>query len=131
MSRTTRACVALAWAAVVLGAPSAPPKIEAAATYPKRSSDDSALLEWGSSAIIHNADGVVAKFGPGATHPEFELGIEANLVTATPRQGCEALTNGRDAETQIVVASCGNELHGRAGTASSRIGSASLRVRST
>ena len=79
------------------------PVVESDKRYPKRSSDDSALLEWGNSAIIHNADGVVAKFGPGATHPEFELGIEANLVTATPRQGCESLTNGRDAETQIVV----------------------------
>ena len=36
-----------------------------------------------SSAIIHNADGVVASFGPGATHPEFELGIEAELATAS------------------------------------------------
>ena len=80
-----------------------PPKIDDGSRYPRRSTDDSALLEWGSSAIIHNADGVVARFGPAATHPEFELGIEANLVTASPRQGCEALTNARDAETQIVV----------------------------
>merc|ERR1719482_1012222 len=61
------------------------PNIEAKHSYPKRSPDDSALFEWGNSAIIHNADGVVAKFGPGATHPEFELGIEADLVWATRR----------------------------------------------
>ena len=56
----TRLCVVAAWCGLALGAPSAPPQIDAASTYPKRSSDDSALLEWGSSAIIHNADGVVA-----------------------------------------------------------------------
>eukprot|EP00629_Pelagomonadales_sp_RCC1024_P003249 CAMPEP_0119291140 /NCGR_PEP_ID=MMETSP1329-20130426/41974_1 /TAXON_ID=114041 /ORGANISM="Genus nov. species nov., Strain RCC1024" /LENGTH=505 /DNA_ID=CAMNT_0007291967 /DNA_START=91 /DNA_END=1608 /DNA_ORIENTATION=- len=91
-----------------------PPKIEKGAKFPKRSSADSALLEWGNSAIIHNADGVVARFGPAATHPEFELGIEADLVTASPRQGCTCKGSGEDrkcgelsnaaaAFTQIVV----------------------------
>lgn len=81
--------------------------------------DDAALLEWGSSAIIHNADGVVvrarssmqscsrahpqARFGPSAAHPEFQLGVEAELVTANPRQGCKPLINARLAATQIVV----------------------------
>ena len=86
-----------------LTASSSVPQVESSASYPKRSSADSALLEWGNSAIIHNADGVVARFGPAATHPEFELGIEADLVTASPRQGCEALSNAAKALTQIVV----------------------------
>ena len=86
-----------------LSASSSVPQVESSASYPKRSSADSALLEWGNSAIIHNADGVVARFGPAATHPEFELGIEADLVTASPRQGCEALSNAAKALTQIVV----------------------------
>jgi hypothetical protein len=90
-------------AAVAMASAIEIPNIEAKHSYPKRSPDDSALLEWGNSAIIHNADGVVAKFGPGATHPEFELGIEADLVTATPRQGCEPLGNAALARTQIVV----------------------------
>ncbi|KAJ8598865.1 hypothetical protein CTAYLR_010463 [Chrysophaeum taylorii] len=79
------------------------PDVDSSHTYPKRSNDDAALLEWGSSAIIHNADGVVARFGPSATHPEFELGVEAELVTASPRQGCEPLMNARSVATQIVV----------------------------
>jgi len=98
-----RALVALAWAATAVRAVASAPQIEPAGIYPKRSSDDSALLEWGSSAIIHNADGVVARFGPAATHPEFELGMEAELVTASPRQGCEPLTNADRVGTQIVV----------------------------
>ena len=98
---TLRAAALLA--AVAMASAIEIPNIEAKHSYPKRSPDDSALLEWGNSAIIHNADGVVAKFGPGATHPEFELGIEADLVTATPRQGCEPLGNAALARTQIVV----------------------------
>ena len=90
-------------ALAALTASSSVPQVERSASYPKRSSADSALLEWGNSAIIHNADGVVARFGPAATHPEFELGIEADLVTASPRQGCEALSNAAKALTQIVV----------------------------
>jgi hypothetical protein len=93
----------LAASLAALTASSSVPQVERSASYPKRSSADSALLEWGNSAIIHNADGVVARFGPAATHPEFELGIEADLVTASPRQGCEALSNAAKALTQIVV----------------------------
>jgi len=88
---------------LVAGACASPPQVTRKAVYPKRSSSDSALLEWGNSAIIHNADGVVARFGPAATHPEFELGIEADLVTASPRQGCDPLTNSKAAFTQIIV----------------------------
>ena len=93
----------LAASLAALTSSSSVPQVERSASYPKRSSADSALLEWGNSAIIHNADGVVARFGPAATHPEFELGIEADLVTASPRQGCEALSNAAKALTQIVV----------------------------
>ena len=99
MARTPLLALSLA----ALTASSSVPHVERSASYPKRSSADSALLEWGNSAIIHNADGVVARFGPAATHPEFELGIEADLVTASPRQGCEVLTNAKHALTQIVV----------------------------
>ena len=55
----------------------------------------------GQQRHIHS-DGVVARFRPAATRPEFELGIEADLVTASPRQGCEALSNAAKA-AQIVV----------------------------
>ncbi|KAJ1445167.1 hypothetical protein M885DRAFT_550789 [Pelagophyceae sp. CCMP2097] len=88
---------------VGLAGASQAPDIEQQHRYPKRSNDDAALLEWGSSAIIHNADGVVAQFGPSAAHPEFELGIEALIVTANPRQGCGPLTNAAAVGTQIVV----------------------------
>ena len=50
----------LAASLAALTASSSVPQVERSASYPKRSSADSALLEWGNSAIIHNADGVVA-----------------------------------------------------------------------
>ena len=40
---------------------------------------------------------------PGGDASRAELGIEADLVTASPRQGCEALSNAAKALTQIVV----------------------------
>lgn len=86
-----------------MSTPGVVPEVTAQNTYPRLSDTDAVLLEWGSSAIIHNADGVVANFGPSAGHPEFQLGIEAELVTASPRQGCEPLSNARLVETQIVV----------------------------
>jgi len=95
---------------------------------PGRSNEDAALLEWGSSAIIHNADGVVARFGPSAKHPEFELGIEAELVTASPRQGCEALSNARQAATQIVVMYRGGCAFGVKAAHASAAGAAAMLV---
>ena len=104
------------------------PDIDASSSYPKRSNEDAALLEWGSSAIIHNADGVVARFGPSASDPEFELGIEAELVTANKRQGCEPLSNAAEVATQIVVMTRGTCDFGVKAENAARAGAAALIV---
>lgn len=70
--------------------------------FPQRSNDDSALLEWGHSAVIHAADAVVAAFGLQAHEEEFDLGIEASPVFASPSQGCEPLRNADDLRSQMV-----------------------------
>lgn len=103
-------------------------EVDAQHTYPKRSNNDSALLEWGNSAIIHNADAVVARFGPGATHPELELGIEAELVTGSPRQGCEPLVNSKAVRTQIVVLYRGGCDFGTKAKHATRAGAAAMIV---
>lgn len=64
----------------------------AISTFPRRSNDDAALLEWGHSADIHAADAVIASFGQQAEQEEFVLGIEASPVVAAPIQGCERST---------------------------------------
>jgi len=70
--------------------------------FPQRSNADSALIEWGHSAVIHAADAVVAEFGIQATEQEFELGLEAAPVVARPSQGCEPLRNGDESMSQMV-----------------------------
>lgn len=70
-------------------------------TYPQRTNDDSALLEWGHSAVIHAADAVVAQFGLKTLDQEFELGIEAAPIFAKPSQGCEPLRNAQDVTSQV------------------------------
>ena len=70
--------------------------------FPQRSSEDSALLEWGHSAVIHAADAVVSEFGLQAPDQEFELGIEASPVFAKPSQGCEPLRNSAEVQSQMV-----------------------------
>lgn len=70
--------------------------------YPQRSNADSALLEWGHSAVIHAADAVVAEFGIQAAEQEFELGLEAAPIFAKPSQGCEPLRNRDDSMSQMV-----------------------------
>jgi hypothetical protein len=70
--------------------------------FPTRTNEDSSLLEWGSSAIIHAADSVVARFGLQTLSSEFELGIEASPVFGKPSQGCEPLRNADDLDSQMV-----------------------------
>jgi hypothetical protein len=72
-------------------------------TYPQRTNDDSALLEWGHSAVIHAADAVVAQFGLKTVDQEFDLGIEAAPIFARPSQGCEPLRNAHDVTSQVRV----------------------------
>mmetsp|Transcript_39489 Transcript_39489/g.79742 ORF Transcript_39489/g.79742 Transcript_39489/m.79742 type:complete len:491 (-) Transcript_39489:3-1475(-) len=70
--------------------------------FPTRTNDDSALLEWGHSAVIHAADAVVARFGLQTAEEEFELGIEAAPVFGKPTQGCEPLRNAEEIGSQMV-----------------------------
>jgi|AntAceMinimDraft_5_1070358.scaffolds.fasta_scaffold62274_1 hypothetical protein len=79
-------------------------------TYPQRTNDDSSLLEWGHSAVIHAADAVVAQFGLKTADQEFELGIEAAPVFAKPSQGCEPLRNAHDVMSQVSGRSGAREL---------------------
>lgn len=62
--------------------------VDAAAerVYPKRSMDEAAVLEWGSSAIISAIDVSIAHFGP-QTHDAALLEVEATPVLAKPING--------------------------------------------
>lgn len=70
--------------------------------FPTRTNDDSALLEWGHSAVIHAADAIVSRFGLQTSDEEFELGIEASPVFGKPSQGCEPLRNPSEVSSQMV-----------------------------
>ena len=82
----------------IAGVESRPPEY---VTFPQRTNAESALLEWGHSAVIHAADAVVAQFGLQAADEEFELGIEASPVFAKPSQGCEPLRNADELQSQV------------------------------
>jgi hypothetical protein len=70
--------------------------------FPQRSNNESALLEWGHSALIQAADAVVAQFGLQTWEEEFKLGIEASPIFANPPHGCQPLSNSKQLKSQVV-----------------------------
>jgi hypothetical protein len=74
-------------------------------TYPRRTQDEAAVLEWGHSAIISALDASVAEFGPQTSQAAL-LEVEAPIIFASPLHGgdiVQPLDNADDVHGNVCV----------------------------
>mmetsp|Transcript_9917 Transcript_9917/g.15272 ORF Transcript_9917/g.15272 Transcript_9917/m.15272 type:complete len:503 (+) Transcript_9917:170-1678(+) len=75
-------------------------------TYPNLTSESSAVIEWGHSAIISALDASVARFGPQTSQAAL-LEVECQPVLASPMNGA-----GRSEEEPLEVLANADNVHG-------------------
>jgi len=82
--------------------------------YPKRVSNEAAIVEWGNSAILSAVDAVVAKFGEKTEHDAF-FEVETSLVLAIPLDGgdgIDKLENLEEVRGNMVIMANNGKLSG-------------------
>lgn len=77
-------------------------------TYPQRHAHNSAVIEWGNSAIISALDAAVAKFGPQTSRAAY-FEVETSIVLANPVDGSSPFTNPDEIHgNMVLVTNVGN-----------------------
>eukprot|EP00980_Cylindrotheca_fusiformis_P000272 scaffold66_cov115-Cylindrotheca_fusiformis.AAC.4 len=80
-------------------------------TYPRRTEEEAAVLEWGHSAIISALDASVALFGPQTTEAAL-LEVECMPILASPLNGVGNKKKEVDEESLVRELDNADEVHG-------------------